>query len=409
MLFTFEDELDAERVLLGAPWSFDKYLIALCRYETDQPIKEIQFDMAIFWVQVHDLPAQRMTIEAAEGICQSLGRVIHYSDEDEADGGEFMRVRVEIDITKPLSRGRRVRKGTLNVQNQPFGEWIRASQLNTSRRKMISVAGQETQRGGDSQNDGKPASPCTTQRTVDVTPPTESRDECITRMESADFQESSKIENPTRLAEIFSDNDKIQAHIKEIDEALIKNSDSIALTNNIDDDIDCRNGEGADKELADSKKGGPIRVEMLDQGPSTKAIACSGPLTNSPILRTWKRINMGPKFATPVTEEIHARSKRGAQDHEQNELENTLKRKKMDMENGRRKRAGAKLFRFEAMWHHDPRCEEVLRDAWVQGLCTPTGYPLKNCISSCRAQLTQWNNREFGHVGRQIKLLKNKL
>ena len=41
---------------------------------------------------------------------------------------------------------------------------------------------------------------------------------------------------------------------------------------------------------------------------------------------------MGPKIATPVTEETHAGSKRRAQDHEQNELENNLKKKKTDME-----------------------------------------------------------------------------
>ena len=114
MPFTFEDKLDTERILLGAPWSFNKYLGALCRYETDQSIKEIQFNTAVFWVQVHDLPTRRMTVEAAEGICQSIGRVIHYSDEDEANGGEFMRVRVEIDITKPLSRGRCVQFGLSN-------------------------------------------------------------------------------------------------------------------------------------------------------------------------------------------------------------------------------------------------------------------------------------------------------
>ena len=221
-------------------------------------------------------------------------------------------------------------KGTLNVQNQPFGEWMRASQLNTSKRKMISVAGQETQRGGDFHDNGKPASPRTNQRTADVTQPTEPRDECITRMESADFQESSKTENLTRLAEILSDNDKFQVHIKEIDIALNNNSDSVALTNNLDGDIDCRNDEGADEELVDNKSGGPILVEMLDQGPSTKAIACCGPLTNSPIIRTWKRINMGSKIATLITEETHAGSKRGAQDHEQNELENTQKKKKTD-------------------------------------------------------------------------------
>ena len=163
-------------------------------------------------------------------------------------------------------------------------------------------------------------------------PPTEPRDECIMRMESTDFQESSKTENPTSLAEILADNEKFQAHIKEIDIALNNNTDSAVLTNNLDDDIDCRNVGGADKETTDSRSGGPIQVDMLDQGPSIKAIACNGPQTNSPITRTWKRITLGLKLTTPVIEESHAGSKRRAQDHEQNELENNLKKKKTDME-----------------------------------------------------------------------------
>ena len=96
-------------------------------------------------------------------------------------------------------------------------------------------------------------------------------------MESMNFQESSKTENPTSLAEILADNDKFQAHIKEIDIALNNNTDSAVLTNNLDDDIECRNFRGADKETIDSKSGGPIQVDMSDQGPSTKAIACNGP------------------------------------------------------------------------------------------------------------------------------------
>ena len=50
ILFTFEDELDAEKILLGASWSFDKYLVALYWYETDQSLKELRFDTAEFWV-----------------------------------------------------------------------------------------------------------------------------------------------------------------------------------------------------------------------------------------------------------------------------------------------------------------------------------------------------------------------
>ena len=103
--------MDAEKILLCAPWSFDKYLVALCRYETDQSLKELRFDTIEFWVQLHDLPAWRMTVDATEGICQTLGHIIHCSDKEETDEGEFMRVRVELDITKPLSRGRRVRFG----------------------------------------------------------------------------------------------------------------------------------------------------------------------------------------------------------------------------------------------------------------------------------------------------------
>ena len=64
-----------------------------------------------------------------------------------------------------------------------------------------------------------------------------------------------------------------------------------------------------------------------------------------------------------------------------------------------RRNKGVKPFRFEAMWLRDPRCAEVVSDAWEFGLGVPTGHPLQNCISSCNARLTQWNKREFGHVG----------
>ena len=35
LLFVFANEADANRVLLGEPWSFDKYLVVLRRYEDD--------------------------------------------------------------------------------------------------------------------------------------------------------------------------------------------------------------------------------------------------------------------------------------------------------------------------------------------------------------------------------------
>lgn len=102
LLFTFDDELD---------WSFDKYLIVLRRYEEDNSLSTICFISARFWVQVHDLPPHRMIQEVVEALCQLLGQIIPSPDKTKVEGGNFMRVRVELDITKPLCRGRKVTFG----------------------------------------------------------------------------------------------------------------------------------------------------------------------------------------------------------------------------------------------------------------------------------------------------------
>ncbi|XP_075665752.1 uncharacterized protein LOC142635493 [Castanea sativa] len=66
-------------------------------------------------------------------------------------------------------------------------------------------------------------------------------------------------------------------------------------------------------------------------------------------------------------------------------------------------------FRFEAMWLRDPRCAEVVKEAWLEGLCKPNGSQITNCLDSCKARLSSWNKNEFGHVGRQIARLEKEL
>ena len=58
-----------------------------------------------------------------------------------------------------------------------------------------------------------------------------------------------------------------------------------------------------------------------------------------------------------------------------------------------------KLFHFESMWLRDPRCLEVVSEAWEHGLSLSMGYPIKNCLQSCKEALTRWNKVDFGHVG----------
>lgn len=69
--------------------------------------RDLLFDMAPFWVQVYDIPIQFINKAVAEGICSSIEEVCA-SDFPTMEGGDFLRVRVVLDILKPLSRGRKI-------------------------------------------------------------------------------------------------------------------------------------------------------------------------------------------------------------------------------------------------------------------------------------------------------------
>ena len=108
VLFDFELEVDVEKVLMGEPWTFDRHLVVFERYEGSKSVQKLQFKTTSFWVQLHDLPFSFLTPEVAVSIGETLGVVAIPKDRSEIRGGNFMRVRVAIDITKALCRGRRV-------------------------------------------------------------------------------------------------------------------------------------------------------------------------------------------------------------------------------------------------------------------------------------------------------------
>ncbi|KAL5740379.1 hypothetical protein ACOSQ2_029559 [Xanthoceras sorbifolium] len=94
-VFQFQNQADKRRVLTGGPWSFDKCLIVLEEPLGDGKFLEMGFNNVQFWVQLHNVPliGQVTDIDVgATGDC--LGR--------------FLRVRVVIDVSKPLSRYLRV-------------------------------------------------------------------------------------------------------------------------------------------------------------------------------------------------------------------------------------------------------------------------------------------------------------
>ena len=56
VLFIFDNKREVETIIENDPWSFDKHLVVLQRYDKDTPFEELQFSYTSFWVQVHDIP-----------------------------------------------------------------------------------------------------------------------------------------------------------------------------------------------------------------------------------------------------------------------------------------------------------------------------------------------------------------
>ena len=69
---------------------------------------DMKFNMVTFWVQVYDILVHFRTRAVAEKICGAIGMVNKpIGDMDvEGDGDGFIRVRVTVDISQPLCRGR---------------------------------------------------------------------------------------------------------------------------------------------------------------------------------------------------------------------------------------------------------------------------------------------------------------
>ena len=105
VLFTFDDKIDVDKKLMSEPWSFDKHLVAMERYEKETPLHELKFEKTSLWVQIHGIPLRYMTVATAEKICEVIGDVSRPKDPKDAYGGSFLRLKISIDLSLPLCHG----------------------------------------------------------------------------------------------------------------------------------------------------------------------------------------------------------------------------------------------------------------------------------------------------------------
>ncbi|XP_042976264.1 uncharacterized protein LOC122307436 [Carya illinoinensis] len=111
-LLEFQLLADVNKVLQGRPWSFDRHLICLREFEGVLSANEVQFSAEPFWVQLHNLPFAGMTRKMGEEIGSTIGKVHSVETDEQGYGwGNFLRVRVEVNVNKALARGRMLKHG----------------------------------------------------------------------------------------------------------------------------------------------------------------------------------------------------------------------------------------------------------------------------------------------------------
>ncbi|TXG73646.1 hypothetical protein EZV62_002225 [Acer yangbiense] len=108
-LFYYRNQGDRFRILAGGPWCFDNSLLMLEKLSGVGDVNNLAFKMVDFWIQIPNAPLLCMTKEMGTFLGQLIGELV---DIDVGATGEcfgkYMRLRVSIDVTKPLKRCLRV-------------------------------------------------------------------------------------------------------------------------------------------------------------------------------------------------------------------------------------------------------------------------------------------------------------
>ena len=86
---------------------FDKKLILMAQFVGDLQPTTVKFTHAVFWIRIVNLPIKSMTREMGEDIGQRVGRLVEVDvlEDNGVAWGRYLRIRVEVEIAKPLMRG----------------------------------------------------------------------------------------------------------------------------------------------------------------------------------------------------------------------------------------------------------------------------------------------------------------
>ncbi|XP_010680870.1 uncharacterized protein LOC104895922 [Beta vulgaris subsp. vulgaris] len=107
-VFQFFHWRDKEKVMAGRPWCFDQNLLVLNDISGDEHPAQVLLSYSPFWVRILNLPFNCRGEADVHAIASALGVVMEI-ESDELGMDKFCRVRIMLDIKKPLRRFQKIR------------------------------------------------------------------------------------------------------------------------------------------------------------------------------------------------------------------------------------------------------------------------------------------------------------
>jgi hypothetical protein len=104
-LFRFTTKKDADLVLKNGPWSFDRNLLILNRVSGEEQPADLEMNKVAFWVRIYELPLKIRSDSMAKKLGNIIGQYEETDPNDRNRTGRFLRLKVSIDLRKPLKRG----------------------------------------------------------------------------------------------------------------------------------------------------------------------------------------------------------------------------------------------------------------------------------------------------------------
>lgn len=105
-LISFNQEAGKRKALEDGPWMVSKELLVVTEFDKSKSLDEFDFSFIPIWIRVERLPMGLMNRAAARMIGDDVGEFMDVED----DGGEqaigrVLRIKIRLDIRKPLRRG----------------------------------------------------------------------------------------------------------------------------------------------------------------------------------------------------------------------------------------------------------------------------------------------------------------